>query len=173
MAVERFVCLALTTKHPTHGWEIGRRALGALYDGTARLVPERVGFDDTEMRKGHPCASVEDVRPLWAPYAAQDSTIPTIYDAPTLYWKRASPPKAEGAFDHTTQTKHGDIVPATVRMVAGYKPDIDYLTLFTTWCALYRPLQGYLHLFTAPEICEGYPKLIAGAGEFGMGGMWG
>jgi hypothetical protein len=173
MTGKRFVCLALTTKHPTSGWEIGRRALGALYEGAARLAPEKVGFDETHMRKRPPCTTAEDVRPLWAPGAAQDDTIPSIHDAPTLYWKRAAPPGAEGAFGHTTQTRHADIVPATVRMVAGHKPDIDYVTLFTTWCALYRPLQGYVHLFTAPEICEGYPRLIAGAGEFGMGGMWG
>lgn len=158
-----FVILAMTTTQPTHGWDFGARALQVLYRDEARLAPERIGFDETHIRKRPLCATVEDVRPIWG-VATEISA--TMYN--DLYWRRANGPKAEGTFRHTGHNKVGHVLPGGVRLTTSFAKGVDYRAMFLDWCALYRPTQGYLHLITEAEQPKGI-KYTEGLGGWEAG----
>ncbi|SDN45472.1 hypothetical protein SAMN05216196_101588 [Lutimaribacter pacificus] len=147
------VCLVLTSAIPTHSWEFGEKALGILYAGDPRLRPDRVGLDDTDLRKKLPCAMVQDLRPLWAsgPGAGQGEGVPTeaLSD---LFWRRWKPLQAEGTFGQTWVNQKGSTLPSWVHLSSNFRPDIDFLSLFREWCLLYTPDQAYLHMFGPEEL---------------------
>ncbi|MCF6443514.1 hypothetical protein [Nereida sp. MMG025] len=65
-AIETYVQIAVTSRQPTHDQAFARRALQVLYDADARLHPDRVGLDDTDLRKRLSCAKAAEVEPLSA-----------------------------------------------------------------------------------------------------------
>lgn len=158
-----YVCLALTTTLPTHDWGFGQKALALLYGDDPRLTPEKIGLDDSDMRKKHPCATLADVQPLWAPVTDVSDD---MYSA--LDWRRAKAMKAKGTFGQTGHNRFGRVLPATVRLNASYAPDFDYVFLFRAWCDLYRPTQAYLHLLTQAEAPKGFAT-TAGLGGWEQG----
>lgn len=154
MTTKPFICLALTASKPTHEWTFGRKAVEVLMQSDPSFRPERVGRDETEMRKKLPCATADDFRSLWAsgrwsgkivdglPYGVVD----------TIYWKRSKKIKTEGSFGQTWVNLKGSILPSWVQMKSEYLGSADYETMFRDWCSLYSPDQAYLHLFSEPEI---------------------
>jgi len=156
MVVKSYVQMALSSSIPTHSWAFGKKALGHLYDCDSRLNPDRVGLDETELRKKLPCKKVGDLEQLWAPEAPQIAERPKeIY--PNLYWKRSSPLKARGTFSHSSfdpDHPKKELLPASVELRSNYSATVDFVSLFKKWCALYQPDQGYLHYFTEPELAN-------------------
>ena len=149
-----FVCLAATSARPTHDWSFGQRAVEILLAADPALRPERIGRDETEMRKKLPCATAEDLRPLWATGRGMGQIVGGLphgaVDA--LLWKRARPLRCEGSFGQTWVNLKGAILPGWVRLKCRYAAAIDFGALFRDFCGLYEPDQAYLHLFTEPEL---------------------
>ncbi|WP_162174077.1 hypothetical protein [Actibacterium atlanticum] len=130
-----------------------------MYDADPRLHPERVGLNDTDLRKKLPCDTVEDVKPLWA-VGAEDWGEQPESVASDLHWRRAKPLQARGAFGHLGKTLKGNLLPAFVRLTCNYRPDVDLLQPFKAWCRLYKPTQAYLHYVGAPELEPDYSYTI-------------
>ena len=156
------VILALTSPIPTHRWEFGERALKILYNADPRLAPERVGHDETDLRKKLPCANVEDLKPLWAPEDPEARNRPLDYVS-SLYWRRLKSVKADGMFSHSRQDMRGRTLPSNIVLESDFSPDISFEQMFKEWCLLYAPTQGYLHLTNKAETEAA--KFISGAEE--------
>jgi len=156
------IVLTLSSTVQTHGWAFAQQALKPLYDGDPRLRPERVGLDDTDLRKKLPCARIEDVKPFWAPEAEEGDRHPER-PVSDFYWKRMKAPRVEGMLGQSWRNSKGSLLPASVDLRATYAKDLDYMRLFEIWCKLYKPSQGYLHYFGKEELPQG--RFITGETE--------
>lgn len=154
------VVISLSSPKPSHNWSFGKEALRILYDADASLQPDRVGLDDTDLRKKLPCAFVEDVQPLWARQDEYEDPYELHENLPdqslcNLYWKRHRPLRARGTFNfasyHKVWDKH---LPSRAKLLADYTKRIDYIGIFKAWCELYEPHQGYLHFLTKDVVNE-------------------
>ncbi|EBA17210.1 hypothetical protein RSK20926_09572 [Roseobacter sp. SK209-2-6] len=147
------ILLALSSDKPSHDWEFGQKALGILYAADPALKPERLGLDDTDLRKKRSFETVEDARPFWAKFGdyveAEDISI--VDGLPDqlmsgLLWKRARPLRARGSFWFAWFHKVlQQALPSQLEITADYVERIDYEAMFKDYCALYEPQQAYLH----------------------------
>ena len=158
------VVLSLSSPKPSHEWDFGQKVLQVLYDADPRLVPDRVGSNESDFRKKLPCETVADVQPLWACFDEYDEvdykdgwpTAPLF----TLFWKRTRPLRASGAFWFAWCEKVWDQkMPSGLVFTADYAPDIDFIDIFRKWCALYEPRQAYLHYINKTVRDEPRPAL--------------
>ena len=155
------VIIALEGFQLSHNWEFGKRALQVLYDADPRLHPDRIGRDDVEMRKKLPCANVDDWKTFWsADFEERGIDVPEDTEVPDgvfsmLFWKRYRPLRVFGHFRFMSKNQKGTLFPSKLTFECKFTEEIDFLSMFKSWCSLYKPSQGYMHYFGPHDRWQG------------------
>ena len=67
-------------------------------------------------------------------------------------WRRKRAVKHSGYIAHTSRNIRGQIVPGSANLCSAPSDKVDWYSLFKTWCDIFPPQLGMLHLFTEPEL---------------------
>ncbi len=148
--MKSYIQIAIRTKSETIGWSAGEKLIDSLSLNGGLLLPEQVSHNEdkfTEPFVGKPaCES------LWASKAPirVNGALSDFYQ--DFAWRRKKAVKSSGSVVHTFRNIRGQVVPGSVCLNSAYSEKTDWYSLFKTWCEIFPPQLGMLHLFTTPEL---------------------
>jgi len=148
--MKSYIQIAIRTKAETIDWGVGEKLIDSLGVSGGVLLPEQVShnaakFTETVLGKGS-CES------FWASTASirTNGTLSDFYQ--DFAWRRKKSIKSSGSVVHTSRNFRGQIVPGSICLTAAHSKKVDWYALFRTWCEIFPPQLGMLHLFTSPEL---------------------
>lgn len=146
--MKTYVQISIRTKSETTDWSFGERLLESL-EGVG-LVPEQVSHNADKFIE--PFLGVEESKSVWASLASIRFNGSTRDFYQDFAWRRKSAIKCTGSVIHTARNMNGKLVPGGLSFRAGFSDSVDWMSLFKSWCDIFPPQLGMLHIFTAPEL---------------------
>lgn len=145
-----YIKISIKTKSKTIGWDTGEAFIGSLGANNGLLIPEQISHDVD--RFADSCIGVDVNEGIWASKGTMsvNGSLSDFYQ--DFAWRRKKAVKCSGNVVHTSLNRLGQVVPGSVRLKSSYSEKIDWYCIFKSWCEIFPPQLGMLHLFSEPEL---------------------
>lgn len=145
-----YVQIAIRTKSETIGWGVGEAFIASLSRDGGVLVPEQVSHNADKFVESFMGMAASEA--CWASKAAIriNGALSDFYQ--DFAWRRKKKVKGSGSVVHTARNTRGQVVPGAISYRSASSERVDWYSLFKTWCEIFPPQLGMLHLFSEPEL---------------------
>lgn len=145
-----YIQIAIRTKTETIGWGVGEKLINSLSLNGGLLLPEQVSHNADKITE--PFLGKAACEDIWASKATMrvNGALSDFYQ--DFAWRRKKAIKSSGSVVHTSRNIRGQVVPGSVCLTSACSEKVDWCSLFKTWCEIFPPQLGMLHLFTDPEL---------------------
>ncbi|WP_460745153.1 hypothetical protein [Microvirgula curvata] len=145
-----YVRFTINTRAETIGWSVGERLIDSLAINDGALMPEYVSHNADKVTD--PFVNKSKAENLWAEKATIrfNGALSEFYQ--DFAWRRRKNTKYTGRVCHTFRDFYGKTVPGSICLTSACNENIDWYLLFKTWCEIFPPQLGMLHLFSKPEL---------------------
>lgn len=145
-----YIKIAIRTKAETIDWGVGEKLIDSLNLNDGLLLPEQVSHNADKFTE--PFLGKVLCEGVWASKASMrvNGALSDFYQ--DFAWRRKKTIKSSGSVVHSSRNIRGQVVPGSISLSATCGDKVDWYSLFKTWCEIFPPQLGMLHLFTYPEI---------------------
>ncbi|MDR2637805.1 MAG: hypothetical protein LBB55_05645 [Zoogloeaceae bacterium] len=163
--MKKYVQITVKTKSNTTDWEVGERLVDSLEMGDGLLIPEQVSYYNPDKFKD-PFMGKAACKDIWAVKGIIRSGNSTPREfACDFAWRRKKALKCKGYVVHTMKNIYLKTVPGRINFHSACSEKVDWYSLFKTWCGIFPPQLGMLHIFSEPEL----EFKVAGSDSFQIG----
>ncbi|MFK4074605.1 hypothetical protein ACI2KX_12955 [Ectopseudomonas khazarica] len=148
--MKSYIQVAIRTKAETIDWDIGERLIDSLSLNGGLLIPEKVSHNEDKFTE--PFVGKSACEGVWASKAVIRVNGALSDFRQDFAWRRKKAIKSSGSVVHTSRNIRGQTVPGSISLNAACSEKIDWYSLFRTWCEIFPPQLGILHLFSEPEL---------------------
>lgn len=142
--------VSIRTKIDTFEWGVGERFISSLYEGGGVILPEQISHNADKFVDLF--AGKAGCESYWAGVGSvrvNGATSPFYED---FAWRRKKVVKSTGYVRHKSTNARAQVVPGAINFRSACSDKVNWYLLFKTWCEIFSPQLGCLHLFAGVEL---------------------
>ncbi len=149
--MKRYIEISITTRKETIDWAVGEKFIDSLSMEDGLLIPESISHNADRFRNSF--VGKAFCKEAWASKAVLHTGdgLPSDFFQ-DFAWKRKRSIASKGYVMHTLENVRGEVVPGSICLTAVFSREVDWNRLFRTWCEIFPPQLGMLHVFSGPEL---------------------
>lgn len=145
-----YIKISIRTKIETTDWAVGEKFIDSLGLEGGLLIPELISHNADRFRD--PFMGKALCRDVWASKVLMRGGGFLLDYFQDFAWKRRRFITSKGRVAHTKKDIKDQLVPGSISFYAAFTDKVDWHGLFKTWCEIFPPQLGMLHVFAGPEL---------------------
>ena len=146
-----YIKISIRTKIETIDWAVGEKFIDSLGLEDGLLIPELISHNVDRFRD--PFVGKALCKEVWASkilLRADDGFSSDYFQ--DFAWKRRRSIVSKGDVSHTFKNIRDQVVPGSISFYAAFSDKVNWHRIFKTWCEIFPPQLGMLHVFAGPEL---------------------